>query len=137
MASSTSKPHPSSSSLTRTSRITTRLFAYSRIILGAASVLVPHFTCSLFQFQISNETATVVRLFGVRGIALGSLLMASLDEKMVWRKVLRANVGCDVIDIGSLAFAVMSGHLDLMPGMFLAGGAASLVCLGGWGLGSS
>lgn len=113
---------------------------YARIGLGAASLLFPHFTCGLFKFAICNETATVVRLFAVRGIALGELLITADNKtpldggKRELSRTLWANVGCDMVDICSLGFAVVSGHIDRLPGALLSGGAAVCVALGLLGL---
>ena len=113
---------------------------YSRIVLGAGSLLAPHFTCGVFKFVITNETATVVRLFGVRGVALGQLLITAGDKSRVdggrreLRRLLRANVGCDMIDVCSLVFALTSGHMDRLPGTMLAIGAAVCVAAGLLGL---
>ncbi|CAH0054987.1 unnamed protein product [Clonostachys solani] len=106
---------------------------YARIGLGAASLLAPRLICGLFRFFISNETATVVRMFGVRGVALGHLLLNADDKTLSGRaelkRMLWANFGCDMADICSIAFAVASGHMGRLPGTFLAGGAAVCVAL--------
>ncbi|VUC26668.1 unnamed protein product [Clonostachys rosea] len=105
---------------------------YARIGLGAASLLAPRFICGSFRFFISNETATVVRMFGVRGVALGYLILNADDKTLSGqtelKKMLWANAGCDIADICSIAFAIASGHMDRLPGTLLAGGAA--VCVG-------
>ncbi|CAG9978725.1 unnamed protein product [Clonostachys byssicola] len=109
---------------------------YARIGLGAASLLAPSSICGLFRFLISNETAIVVRMFGVRGVALGYLILNAdhADQKTLsgreeLKRMLWANFGCDVADICSIAFAVTSGHMDRLPGTFLAGGAAVCVAM--------
>jgi hypothetical protein len=106
---------------------------YARIGLGAASLLTPSSICGLFRFLISNETATVVRMFGVRGVALGYLIFdadhKTLPGRAELKRMLWANFGCDMADICSIAFAVTSGHMDRLPGTFLAGGAAVCVAL--------
>ncbi|PVI01638.1 hypothetical protein DM02DRAFT_627536 [Periconia macrospinosa] len=126
--------------LSPTALYTIKALAYCRIILGAGSLLFPHFTCGLFKFLISNETSTVICLFGVRGIALGELLLTAKDEtspdggRKELRRLLKANMGCDVCDIFSIGFAVASGYIGLLPGALLAGGAASLVGVAALGL---
>ncbi|KAF2864993.1 hypothetical protein BDV95DRAFT_600171 [Massariosphaeria phaeospora] len=120
--------------LIATAFYTIKAFGYARIVLGAASLFSPHFTCGLFKLAISNETATIVRLFGVRGVALGELLVTADDASLPdggrreLRRLLRANTGCDLVDICSLAVAVAIGHMGQLPGALLAGGAA--VCAG-------
>lgn len=116
------------------------VLGYARIILGAGSLLAPYFTCGVFKFDITNETATVVRLFGVRGVAFGQLLITTGDKSLVdggrreLRRLLRANVGCDMIDVCSLVFAIINGHMDRLPGTMLAIGAAVCVAVGILGL---
>lgn len=125
---------PASKPLTPTAFYTVKSFGYARICLGTASILAPRLTCGLFQLYISNETAAVARLFGVRGIALGGLLITAEDETLPdrgsreLRRSLRANMWCDIIDIFTLAFAVANGHMDLVPGKLLMACAA-------WGVG--
>lgn len=116
---------PASEPLTPTAFYTVKSFGYARICLGAASILAPRFTCGLFQLYISHETAAVARLFGVRGIALGGLLITAEDKtildggKRELRRLVRANMWCDIIDIFTLAFAVANRHMDLLPGGLL------------------
>jgi hypothetical protein len=141
-----SEPHISekllneSKPLTATAFYAIKAFGYTRIALGVASLLAPRFTCGLFAFHISDETATVVRMFGVRGVALGELLVTaddktSLDEaRRELRRLLQANVGCDMADICSIAFAVVNGHMASLPAALLAGGAAGCVGMGLLGL---
>jgi len=50
------------------------------------------------------------------------------------KRTLWANVGCDMVDICSLGFAVASGHIGRLPGALLAGGAAVCAGLGLLGL---
>lgn len=111
---------------------------YARIGLGAASLLAPSSICGLFRFFISNETATVVRMFGVRGVALGYLILhadhKTLSGRAELKRMLWANFGCDMADICSIAFAVTSGHMDGLPETFLAGGAAVCVALAHLGM---
>ena len=132
--------HLASGPLTPTALYAIKAFSLSRIILGAASVLNPPFTCGLFRFLISNETALVVRLFGVRGVALGGLLITAGDNphlgegRRELRRLLWANVSCDIIDICTLLFAVVTGQMDQLPATFLVGGAAMLVGIGFLGL---
>jgi hypothetical protein len=131
---------PASEPLTPIAFYTIKAFGYARISLGAASLLAPRFTCGLFALNICNETATVARLFGVRGVALGELLVTADDKTLSdggrreLRRLLRANVGCDLIDICSLAFAVAGGHMDQLPGALLMGCAAMCVGMGLLGL---
>jgi hypothetical protein len=131
---------PASEPLTPIAFYTTKAFGYARIGLGAASLLAPRFTCGLFKFLISNETATVVRLFGVRGVALGGILVTADDKTLLdggrreLRRVLWANVGCDMMDICSIGVAVTSGHIDQLPGALLTGCAMIGVCIGLLGL---
>jgi len=119
--------------LTPTAFYAIKTLSYARIFLGVASLLAPHFTCGLFKLSISNESATVVRLFGVRGVALGGLLVTA-NGKTELRRLLWANVGCDMTDVCSLAFAVISGHMDWLPGALLVGGAVMCVDMGLLGL---
>ena len=117
-----------------------KALGYARIGLGAGCLLVPHFTCELFKLSISNETAAVVRMFGVRGIALGEIIINSDDKtspdrgSRELRRVLWASVGCDLIDVCSLALAVASGHMDRLPGTLLMTGAAMAAGMGLLGL---
>jgi hypothetical protein len=131
---------PASRPLKPTAFYTIKALGYARIGLGAASLLAPRFTCGLFKLIISNETGTVARLFGVRGVVLGELLITADDKTLLGggrrelRRLLRANMGCDMIDICSIAFAVASGHMDRLPGALLAGCAAMGVGMGLLGL---
>ena len=134
------KHQSASEPLTRTAFYAIKVFGYTRIALGVASLLAPRFTCGLFAFPISDETTTVVRLFGVRGIALGVLLITANDKTLFdggrreLKRLLRANLGCDMADICSIMFAVANGHMAPLPGALLAGGAAGCVGLGLLGL---
>lgn len=112
---------------TRPTSYATTALGYSRICLVLDCLLAPNFACNLFKFAISNETATVVRLFGVRGIALGELLVTAEDRKEL-RRLLHANVACDVIDVFSLAAAIIFGNMEWLPGGMLIGGG--VVCAG-------
>lgn len=117
-----------------------KALGYARILLGLGSLLIPHTTCSLFRFSIDEETATVVRFFGVRGIALGTLLVTVHDESLLdggrreMRKLLGVNMACDVVDICTIIGAVAGGAMGSEPGVLLAGGAAVCVGLAGLGL---
>lgn len=89
-----------------------KALGYTRIVLGLGSLLFPHTTCSLFRFPIAEETATVVRFFGVRGIALGMLLVTAYDDALLdggkrgIGKLLGVNMACDVVDICTIVGAV-------------------------------
>jgi hypothetical protein len=122
------------------SSIAVRTFGYCRIVLGASSVIAPRFACGLFNFLISNETAAVVRMFGIRGVALGALILtagnssSSEDGGRELRRTLWANTSCDIVDICILLWSICNGHIDRLPGGLLAGGAATCVGLGLLGL---
>jgi hypothetical protein len=66
--------------LARPAHYAITVLAYARISLEAGCLLVPGFTFRSFRFVTTTKTATVVRLFGVRGIAVSELLVTT-DEK--------------------------------------------------------
>jgi hypothetical protein len=113
--------------LGRTALYATQILHFARLGLGLGSVLAPHFTCGLFKFYISNETSAVVRMFGIREIAIAALTKQDKTHsdggRRELRKIIWENVSIDLMDVVSVGFAVANGHMGRLPGALLAGGA--------------
>jgi hypothetical protein len=69
----------------------------------------------------------------VQGIALGELFVTAENRKEL-RKLLRANVACDVIDVVSLGVAVACGDMERLRGALHMVGAVVCAALGFVGL---
>jgi hypothetical protein len=117
-----------------------KALAYTRIAAGAACVIAPQFTCTLFKYNVPIGSALLVRMFGARDAVIGELLLTAQDKnapdggRREMRRALWANIAADAFDIGSVAYAVAKGHVGKSTGGLLGAGAMVFIGLGAWGL---
>ena len=80
------------------------------------------------------------RLYAIRELALGELLLTAEDKtsptggRREIKRALWANIGCDAVDICSVAFGLASGTIGRLPAALLGGPAAVAIGLGTLGL---
>jgi hypothetical protein len=133
---SNEQPPPLSSTTVRANRA----LSFLRIGLGASTLIAPQWTCALFQMPIPATMSVIVRLFAIRDIMLGELLITAEDKKSPTRgrreikRALLANIGSDAVDICSIGFALATGTIGRVPGALFGGGAAVFLGLGILGL---
>jgi len=87
-----------------------RAFALSRIAVGGAAFAAPKAAARLFAYpsEQDNPTArTMARLFGVRDIALGALVLRYAAEPEIARTLHRVNALVDVGDASAAAIALV------------------------------
>lgn len=118
----------------------TKALSYARIATGAACLVAPQFTCALFKYNVPIGSALLVRMVGARDLAMGELLLTAEDKdapdggKREMRRAIWTGLAADVIDIGSLAYAVAKGHAGKPTGGLFGAGAVVFIGLGTWGL---
>ena len=121
--------------LSYTTSTAIKVLSLVRIALGAATFIAPKWTCALFQFPIPVSASVLARLFGVREIILGELLITAEDKgspaggRRELRRTLLANLGADTVDICSVGFAVATGAMSRVAGALFVGAALGLVGL--------
>lgn len=130
-----SKAYQSPSSQLASISITT--LAALRIVTGAASLLAPRTTGSMFGLSISPESAVLGRLFAVRDVVIGSLLWTAKSENERRNEVKRAlwaNVVTDSVDVCSCLLAAADGTMDKNAAGLVVGGAVLFIIFGVVGL---
>lgn len=79
--------------------------------------------------------AVLARLFGIRDLILGELLLTAEDKKLPdggkreIKRALWANLAADAVDMCNIGFAVATGTIEGLPAAIFGGGAALLVAL--------
>jgi hypothetical protein len=117
-----------------------KALSYMRIATGAACLVAPQFTCALFKYNVPIGSVLLVRMVGARDGALGELLLTAQDKdapdggRREMRRAIWTGMAVDVIDIGSLAYAVAKGHALKSTGGLFGAGAVVFMGLGAWGL---
>lgn len=84
--------------------------AVGRIALGAAAVLAPGPSSRLLGFPASQDSPSarlIGRLFGVRDIALGALVLRARTDPAFARFTYLLNASVDAADAASMAAAVI------------------------------
>jgi hypothetical protein len=126
--------------LSYTTTTAIKALSVARIALGASTIIAPRWTCALFQFPIPASVSILARLFGVRELVLGELLITAEDKgsptggRRELRRTLLANLGTDTVDVCSVVFAVATGTIGRVPGALFGAGAVVALGLGGLGL---
>ena len=75
--------------------------AVGRIIIGVAPIFIPMFTLKLLQFPKSHDNESsrlMARLFGVRDIGLGVLVIYFIDNPDILKFVFIFNAVTDITD---------------------------------------
>jgi len=130
MASPTPKPSPQ---IPLAKTPTTTILSYSRLFLGTSFLLAPQLTASLFQFPIPASMAILARMFGIRDVVLGDLLLTAETEREK-KRLLLGNMLVDLGDLAVVLWALGQGRMGVVPAGVIGGGAAVFVGLGlaGW-----
>lgn len=87
-----------------------RQMGVARIAIGAAALLAPSLTSRLMGFPTDHDNPTarlMGRLFGVRDVALGVLVLSLHDDPRVARSIYHLNAAVDAGDAASMAAAVV------------------------------
>ena len=114
-----------------------KILGIHRVALGAFCLIAPRFSCALFQFPVPAAYSIMPRLFGVRDLVLGELLLTAEDKnssgggKREIKRALWANIGTDCVDLASIAFGVATGTFGKTPALIFGGGAAASAVVGG------
>jgi len=122
--------------LSYTTSTAIRVLSVARIALGASTLIAPTWTGTLFLYSIPASASILARLYGVRELALGEMLITAEDKsspgggRRELRRTLLACIGSDAVDVCSAVFAVATGAMDIVPGALSGGGAAVLMVLG-------
>ncbi|KAF2262691.1 hypothetical protein CC78DRAFT_605740 [Lojkania enalia] len=128
------------SSLSTTSTTAIKALSILRIAVGASCIIAPRWSCALFQFPIPAAYSVMPRIFGVRDLILGELLITAENKespdggRREIKRALWANIGADVVDVGSVLFGLATGTVGRAPAAIFGGGAAAFVILGVLGL---
>jgi hypothetical protein len=109
--------------------------AAGRILIGAAALLAPGPTSRLLGFPTSQDSASarlMGRLFGVRDVALGVLVLRARRDPDFARFVYRLNACVDGGDAASMAVALIGREgIDRAA---LASSVPALSAMVGWSL---
>lgn len=87
--------------------------AGARIVIGVGALLAPRTTSRLFGFPTDHDNGTaraMGRLFGVRELVLGALVLSLHEDSRVARTVFQLNACVDAGDAASMAAALV--HRD-------------------------
>jgi hypothetical protein len=87
-----------------------RQMGIARIAIGAAALLTPRMTSRLMGFptEHDNPTARLMgRLFGVRDVILGVLVLTMHDDPRIARSIYQLNAAVDAGDAASMATAII------------------------------
>lgn len=87
-----------------------RQMGIARIAIGAAALLAPRLTSKLMGFPTDHDNPTarlMGRLFGVRDVALGVLVLTMPDDPRIARSIFHLNAAVDAGDAASMAAAVV------------------------------
>jgi hypothetical protein len=123
--------------------IVIKTISFLRIILGAACVIAPQLSCEIFFFPVPTAFSILPRLFGIRDLVLGALLVTAEDKKIPsggrreLRRTLWANIAADSTDVISIFLSIVQGNLGSLPAVALGGGAGIFLIMEGmamWGL---
>jgi hypothetical protein len=96
--------------------------------------------CVSVQFPVPAAYSVMPRLFGVRDLVIGELLLTAGDDKLPdggrreIKRMLWANIGTDVVDVGSILIGLATGTVGRAPAAIFGGGAAAFVILGAIGM---
>jgi hypothetical protein len=110
--------------------------AGARIAVGVGALLAPRTTSRLFGFPTAHDSGTaraMGRLFGVREVVLGALVLRLKDDPRVARTVFQLNACVDAGDAASMGIALV--HRDgidraaLMTLLVATGAAAAWTSL--------
>ncbi|KAH8725062.1 hypothetical protein GQ44DRAFT_236866 [Phaeosphaeriaceae sp. PMI808] len=133
-ANNDSEPHVLSS----TTKVAINALAAMRIATGAICLVAPRFTFALFKFAVPVEQALLVRNFGGRDAVLGGLVITAEDGRNGGRREMKralwAGIIADVLDAGSLTWAVARGQVGTTPGGLMGVAVMGAIALGVIGL---
>ncbi|KAH7245172.1 hypothetical protein BKA59DRAFT_526690 [Fusarium tricinctum] len=88
-----------------------------RIIFGGACVIAPQTTCEIFFYSVPAAFSILPRLFGIRDLLLGALLVTAEDKNVPsggrreLRRTLWANIAADSVDVVSIALSFTSMNI--------------------------
>lgn len=134
------KPNPPDKPLSPSTGYAIKTLSWARIATGVACLAAPRFTCALFKWNIPAESSLLVRMVGARDAVLGELLITAEDKhahdggQRELRRALWTNMAADVVDVGSVVYAVAMGHVGRATGGLFGAGAVAFIGLGAWGL---
>ncbi|KAF2193397.1 hypothetical protein K469DRAFT_712153 [Zopfia rhizophila CBS 207.26] len=126
--------------LPSTSSTSIKALSILRIAVGASCLIAPRFSCALFQFPIPAAMSVMPRLFGVRDLVLGELLLTAEDKngpdrgRREIKRALWAGIGTDAVDIASILVGVVTGTVGRIPAAIFGGGAVAFIGLGALGM---
>ncbi|KAF2274708.1 uncharacterized protein EI97DRAFT_434938 [Westerdykella ornata] len=112
-----------------------KVLSVVRIAVGAAFTIAPRFSFALSQFPIPAAYAFMPRLFGIRDLALGELLLTAEDKnspdggRREIKRTLWAGIGCDLVDVAAVAYGVANGTLPKPPALIIGGGAIAFIAM--------
>lgn len=122
--------------LSPTSALAVKVLAIHRIALGAVCTVAPQWSCALFQFPIPAAYSITPRIFGIRDLAIGELLLTAEDKSSPNRgrreikRALWLGIGVDLVDIASIVYGVATGTFPRDAALIFGSGAATSVALG-------
>lgn len=131
---------PSEKPISTSTQYAIKTLSILRIATGAACLAAPRFTCALFSYNIPVGSSLLVRMVGGREAVLGDLLLTGEDKhahdggRREMRRAIWSGMAVDVVDVGSLVYAVAKGHVGKATGGLFGAGALFFIGLGAWGL---
>jgi hypothetical protein len=105
--------------------------------LGGACVIAPQTTCEIFFYPVPAAFSILPRLFGIRDLLLGALLVTAEDKNVPsggrreLRRTLWANIVADSVDVISIVLSLAQGNLGRLPAAALGGGAGIFLIMEG------
>jgi hypothetical protein len=74
--------------------------AYGRVGIGVALIAAPSLAGRSYLGRESSRPVVrfLLRVFGIRDLALGALTLATKDDKVMLRRLLVAGIACDAVD---------------------------------------
>ncbi|KIL93756.1 hypothetical protein FAVG1_02317 [Fusarium avenaceum] len=116
---------------------TIKTVSFLRVVLGAACVIAPQLTCEIFFYPVPAAFSILPRLFGIRDLLLGALLVTAEDRNIPsggrreLRRTLWANIAADSVDVISIVLSLAQGNLERLPAAALGGGAGIFLIMEG------
>jgi hypothetical protein len=108
-----------------------------RIIFGTACVIAPQTSCEIFYYPVPTAFSILPRLFGIRDLVLGALLVTAEDKSIPsggrreLKRTLWANIAADSMDVISIILSLAQGNLGRLPAAALGGGAGIFLIIEG------
>ena len=98
-----------------------KTFGILRLIPGVLFLFAPSAASRLFLIPFGPEAAIAGRLFGVREVVIGTLLLRAKDQEESRRLYTQA-IAIDCLDLVATAVCFIEGRLDLIPALTTVGG---------------